>query len=118
VLLSSPVCKVLAVSRNKKWIAIGDDRASIYIFDANQVLIKSFAIDGNGIVNSIVFSSDSKYLITAGQSSMIQVWDTENWTLFHQWDTHSIEITALQISGQFLASAGSDQVIQVWKLDG
>jgi hypothetical protein len=116
--LSSPVCKTLGVSPDKKWIAVGDDRASIQIFDANQVLIKSFASYGNGKVNAIVFTSDNQYLITAGETSMIQIWKTQTWELFHQWEADEREITALQVTGQFLLSAGSDQVIRMWKLDG
>ncbi len=117
VSLSSPVCKALGVSPDGKWIAVGDDRASIQIFDANQVLIKSFATYGNGKVNAIVFTSDNQYMITAGQTSMIQIWKTQTWELFHQWEVSENEITALQVTGQFLISAGSQQVIRMWKME-
>ena len=115
--LSSPFCKALGVSEDNKWIAAGDDRACITIFHSVGTQIKSFATYGNGKVNAIVFTSDNKYLITAGHSSMIQIWNTKTWDLFHQWDAGSIEITALQVTGKFIFSAGSDHIIRLWKME-
>ena len=115
--LSSPVCKALGGSRDGKWIAVGDDRACIVIFDSTGNQIKSFATYGTGKVNTIAFTSDSKYLITAGSSSMIQIWNTKTWDLFHQWDAGSTEITALQVSERFIFSAGSDHTIKLWKIE-
>ena len=116
--LSSPVCKALGVSGDGQWIAVGDDRACIVIFDSKGNQIKSFATYGTGTVNAIEFTSDRKYLITAGNSSMIQIWNTKTWDLFHQWDAGSTEITALQVSGEFIFSAGSDHIIRLWKMEG
>ena len=115
--LSSSFCKALGVSGDGQWIAVGDDRACVVIFDSNGKQIKSFATYGTGRVNAIAFTSDSKYLITAGDSSMIQIWNTKTWDLFHQWDTGSIEITALQVTGKFIFSAGSDHIIRQWKME-
>ena len=115
--LSSQFCKALSVSEDNKWIAVGDDRACITIFHSVGKQIKSFATYGTGTVNAIAFTSDSKYLITAGSSSMIQIWNTKTWDLFHQWDAGSTEITALQVSERFIFSAGSDHTIKLWKIE-
>ena len=115
--LSSTFCKALGVSRDGKWIAVGDDRACVAIVDSKGNQIKSFATYGTGAVNAIVFTNDSQYLITAGQSSVIQIWNTRTWDLCHQWDADAIEITALQVTQHFIISAGSDHKARRWKME-
>ncbi len=113
--LSSPLCKAMAIDLQKRWIAIGDDRASIHCFSTNGDLIKSFAAFPEGRIRSLAFLAGGDRLLVAGASPMVKIWDTATWDVVMEWEVGTGHSTALACKGKQVAIA-VDQTIQLWQL--
>jgi WD40 repeat protein len=79
----------------------------------------------NSLMNTAAFSSDRLTLITGSATGMIQVWPLYSQALAtnrpkYQFKAHETDIMhiAMTQDGQTIASAGDDQVIKLWSIDG
>jgi WD40 repeat protein len=72
-----------------------------------------------GITWSVEFSPDGTQLATAGNSSIIQLWDVETWRLEREFEGHNGRIRSLAFTpdGERLASRGDDDTIRIWNTD-
>jgi COMPASS component SWD3 len=113
--LSSPLCKAMAINMQKKWVAIGDDRASVYCFATNGELIKSFAAFPKDPIRSLTFLSSGNQLLVTGASPRVKIWDTATWDMVREWEVGAGHATAVAVSGKLVA-IGLDQTIQLWQL--
>lgn len=70
-----------------------------------------------GPIYSLTFSSDGKYLVSAGDDASIKIWDLSNGQLLNELKSHSKTIYSLAFSkdGSMLASGGIDKTIRVWE---
>jgi WD40 repeat protein len=70
-----------------------------------------------GKVNSVVFSSDNRYLVSAGSDGTIRVWDVNNCSEIRQFGTgekNGIESIALFSKGSQLISGHEDGTVRLW----
>ena len=71
-------------------------------------------------VNSLVFSSDGQFLVTASDDHTICSWDTSTWEPRLRRNAHrrSVEQVVLAEDNSILASAGSDGWFKTWRFPG
>jgi len=74
---------------------------------------------GFGMVQSVVFSPDGRYLAvgTSGGSS-VQLIDTSSWQVIRTFEGHSSHVTSVAFSpdGRLLASGSADRTIKLWEV--
>lgn len=102
-----PVC--LAYSPDGKYIASGDFRSTIKIFNlADKTVVKDF--EGlKGIPISLVFSPDGKYLVSGGKDSKVTIWTIADGTK-REYKGHKGTVRSVSVSpdGKFIASGADD----------
>jgi COMPASS component SWD3 len=113
--LPSPLCKTMAIDHQKRWVAIGDDRASVHCFTTNGDLVKSFEAFPEGEIRSLEFLAGGNQLIVAGASPLVKVWNVATGDLVMEWDVGLDHVTAVASSDKQVAIA-VDQTIQLWQL--
>ncbi len=72
-------------------------------------------------INTVDYSPDGQLLAVAGNSQIIQIWDTNQPSHpLHQLMSHKGNIQSIAFSpdGQHLATAGDDQIIHFWDVNG
>ena len=67
-------------------------------------------------VRSLVFSPDSKFLVTGSEDFLIRVWDISSESVLQTLSAHTQEIYTLDWSkdGSIIVSGSGDQTIKVW----
>jgi WD40 repeat protein len=74
---------------------------------------------GFGLVTSVVFSPDRRYLAVAtiGGSS-VQLIDTSSWQVIRTFEGHILAVTSVAFSpdGKILASGSDDGTIKLWDI--
>jgi WD40 repeat protein len=70
------------------------------------------------LIEKIVFSPDSKFLVSGGRDSRVKVWEIDTGKQIAEFAKHKGWILALAISpdGQYVASGSNDPNIQIWQL--
>lgn len=68
-------------------------------------------------VTWVVYSPDSRYLVSASEDCTIRVWDPVTGAAIHMLTGHTRRVTSLTISpdGQYIASGSIDSTIRMWK---
>jgi WD40 repeat protein len=74
-----------------------------------------------GSIHTLVFSPDSRWLISAGSDGIIRIWDMPEGPLFGTLEREkgraaTIYALAFSPDGKLLASGGSDRLIHLWDL--
>jgi curved DNA-binding protein CbpA len=115
-LLSSPLCKSMAVNPARKWIAIGDDRGSVHCFDINGNLLKSFAAFSQGAIQAMSFVTSKDKLIVAGEKGAIKVWDIKNWDLVTEWNNSEHPVSTIAVHDDGKIAIADKQTIRLWHL--
>jgi WD40 repeat protein len=105
-------------SPNGQLIAIGEDLGFVTIYKINGELVKRFKAHPETTF-SVVFSPDGQLLATGSDypDFSIKIWRTSDWSLVKA-ITAEVGSRSLSFSsdGRFLASAGFDVNIRLWKI--
>lgn len=108
----------VAVSTDGRHLATAG-RTGAYLWDVESgVLRHRFEYEG-GNVPALVFSPDSRVLLTAGDSRIIRAWDTASGTMLRSFSGHAGEIQDLEFApdGRTFVSASADNTARVWLLE-
>ncbi|MCS7003698.1 MAG: hypothetical protein NZM38_00055 [Cytophagales bacterium] len=74
----SRIHKVMQLSANGKWLAIGNDESEILLYNAQTLaFVQELKIHQQGIA-ALVFSPDSRYLVSAGGDNFIKMTDLQS----------------------------------------
>src|SRR5579859_3650933 len=70
-----------------------------------------------GMLNSVAWSPDGQFIASAGQDSVVRVWNAITGQTVFDYVEHTSSVNAIAWSpyGQFIASASQDRTIRVWK---
>ena len=68
-------------------------------------------------MQALAFTPDSEWLIAAGTSDTIKIWNLKSGDVAHQFYGRNNNIYALALSsdGSVLAAGGESQIIQIWR---
>jgi hypothetical protein len=72
------------------------------------------------LVLDVAFSTDGRWLLTAGTDNVAQIWDAHRGELLlevrHHHDDRWIRAVALSPDGRWLATGGDDGVVKIWRI--
>ena len=73
-----------------------------------------------GLVSSVVFSPDSKYIASGSYDNKVRLWDLEGNPIGQPFQGHEDAVNSVVFSpdGKYIASAGLDQTVRLWDLEG
>jgi COMPASS component SWD3 len=114
--LSSPLCKTLAVSHDRDWVGVGDDRGSIHCFDRQGHLLKSVAAFPDGVITSMAFIYCGDRLLVSSESGKVKMWDVKNWTVETEWETGTAGVSAIAVSSSEKIAIANHNTLQTWRL--
>ena len=107
----------IAYSPDGRWLAVGDLEGFVRIWDAPDLSKepRRFAADSS-IVWSLVFSADSKTLITGGDDHALKVWELATLQQVHQFQGQASQLWSLALSpdGRLLAGGTKDGPVLIW----
>ena len=66
------------------------------------------------------FTPDDRTLISCGGAGVIKLWDTSNWTVYHEFPADNsgwLGYLELSPNGRWLATAGRDKCLRVWDME-
>lgn len=89
-------------------------------FNGDPATIKKSLKDFTVTISDLQYTSDGERLIAAGEDGTLIVYDaTNNYSILEQINGHNDEINQISISNDdsMLASAGSDNFINIWDLN-
>ncbi|UCE47544.1 MAG: WD40 repeat domain-containing protein, partial [Phycisphaerales bacterium] len=71
-----------------------------------------------GKVRTLIWTSDSRRLFTAGDDGVVKQWDPETGELLHSFDDHKEAVMCLEVSpdGTKLISGGKDDTFRLWNI--
>ncbi len=72
-----------------------------------------------GIIRTVVFSPDQKFLISGGDDKAVRVWDSLSGEEISclQGHTHRVSSVAISADGRYVVSGSWDNTIRIWALD-
>ncbi|KLO05616.1 WD40 repeat-like protein [Schizopora paradoxa] len=122
VLKHSEVVNSLAISGDGHWVAAGLKDSKIIIMNIQARPVHQIPpLTGHSLgVSSVVFSLDSKNLISGSDDRCIKKWDIETCTESMQVENaHKMSITCLAVTpdGNFLASVSYDETLKIWDME-
>jgi WD40 repeat protein/serine/threonine protein kinase len=91
--------------------------------DASSVALRDIkrgtnlcSLHGDGVISSVTFSPNGKYLVTGNWDKTARVWDVNNRSPVVTLTNHTAWVSSLAFSpaGDILATASADQQIKLW----
>jgi WD40 repeat protein len=114
----------LAWSPNGATIAVADDSGLIFLWDipSDQNTIRApVIIDGHdGVVTTIVYSPDGRYLASGSFDKTVKLWHVANLSCAKVFTGHGHWVQSVRFSpsGKILASGSFDGSVRLWNVDG
>lgn len=115
------VITALTFSPDQKLLASGvgsggEFRGKIRLWDLHKKALKLTIEEGSEGVTGVMFSFDSKAVISSSKDGKIKVWNASTGALEKQIEAHASEVTSLTISRdrKAIASASLDGSIKLW----
>ncbi|XP_053324499.1 telomerase protein component 1 [Spea bombifrons] len=108
----------LAISPNKKLLAVGYHSGSVSIYNADSGDLVSQCIFPDVAVGAVIWLSDSK-LVTGSSDSYVRVWNISPDESHCKFSLrgHKRAVRALSVSSRLLASASEDVSVCLWLLE-
>ncbi len=108
----------VAVSMDGRHLATAG-RSGAYLWDLESGTLRHRVESEGGNVPALVFSPDSRVLLTAGDSRIVRAWDAESGTMLRSFSGHQGEIQDLEFApdGRTFVSASADNTARVWSLE-
>lgn len=102
----------------------------IYILDINNAKLIKTLKGHQGIVNSLNYSHNGKYLVSGSGDKTIKIWDINTGKVIKSIEAHKTEATCVKFShnGEYIVSGGCDDydkntyqcvkgLVKLWKFD-
>ena len=107
----------IAFSSNGSNLAAVDDGGTVRVMDVANGEVSFELANHAGTVETVMFSSDGRWIITGGNDGLAQVWSSETGALEGTLEGHTAAITALSTHGSTLATASVDGTARLWNLE-
>jgi WD40 repeat protein len=115
------VVTALAFSPDQKLLASGvgsggEFRGKIRLWDLHKKALKLTIDEGSEGITGVIFSSDSKAVVSSSKDGKLKLWNANTGALEKQIEAHTNEVTSLAISRdrKAIASASLDGSIKLW----
>jgi len=104
---------------NHATIAVGCNGQIIVVSAGSGALLRTVPVGNNHKVKVVSFSPDGKWLVAGGTAQLLEVWDTETYSLIKHLEGHTGTVTCASFSacGSFLATGSDDKAIKIWRTD-
>lgn len=116
--LSSEALRCLAFSKKRNEIAIGASDHSIYILDADSLILKKRIEKAHdNSVFTLCYAPDETQLLSGGRDAHLKIWNAENdYKLLNSQPAHWFTINHISFhpNGQYFATASRDKTIKIW----
>eukprot|EP00026_Physarum_polycephalum_P010429 Phypoly_transcript_10593.p1 GENE.Phypoly_transcript_10593~~Phypoly_transcript_10593.p1 ORF type:complete len:411 (+),score=48.81 Phypoly_transcript_10593:152-1234(+) len=116
LILCETVLRGVAIHPEGQVVTVGTDKRITW-WNANDGM-KLRSLEGSTIQNAVAVSSKGKWLATAGEDSVVRVWDFVTGVCVAEACAHSAPVMGLAFSpdNSFLVSVGSEAAIMSWSL--
>jgi WD40 repeat protein len=108
------IIEVLSVSPDAGWLACGGDNSVIKMIPLKDNNVGYELRGHTGIIKSLVFSFDNKYLYSASLDGKVLKWDLTARTSKNVTTETQINSIDISSSGNFLAGVSKDGKVLVW----
>lgn len=110
-------CRSVDISPDATIIAV-DKGLDIILLDANTLTEIGTLSGHKKQINKLRFSSDGKFLFSAGDDKNIFIWDIPAKSMLKNWEAHGHYIKGLDVSknGELLVSCSDDNDIKIWDI--
>lgn len=111
------VSRVVGISSNEKYLALGSDEDDIFLFDLEKPNAEPKKITGHGgAVFDLIFLPDNSGFISTGADQTIRTSDFNSSKLFTAVDSR-IKTLAVDANGKYLAAGSEDGHVWIFDLE-
>jgi eukaryotic-like serine/threonine-protein kinase len=108
--------RCIAVSPSGEYWVMGDEDGRVSLWNNAGTVLRELT-PHTDVARKAIFSSDSKFVVTAGGDSDVHVYAVPDGA-YRPLTGNSAGVKDIDLSGDLVAAAGIDGVVRVWKLDG
>ncbi|WP_372370825.1 DUF4062 domain-containing protein [Candidatus Uabimicrobium sp. HlEnr_7] len=101
-------------SDGKKFATAGDD-GYIFVWDTQTGECVQMIESGLGIITALQFTKKNKWLISGGDDARIVIWNVNNGKQVCFLEGHNEAVYALDVMGDYFASASKNGEIKIWQ---
>ncbi len=117
----------IAVSPDGRYLVSGSKRALgrdptgiLWLRDLDTGALLHTLHGHKGNITRLVFTPESRFMISGGQDSDVHIWDVDSGMLLNTLSGHTSAILLLWVShdGRYLVTGANDGTIRVWQMHG
>ncbi|MEJ2055421.1 MAG: fibronectin type III domain-containing protein, partial [Calditrichaceae bacterium] len=114
----SPDVQDVAFAHDQPWLALGNSNGKVRIVNINDWMEIDTLFVNSYQLSACQFSLNDAF-IAAAQHRFIYIWNTSDWSFSKTLSEHNEAINdiALSANGEWLASAGNDDIVNIWSAD-